>query len=206
MKVNGSAEAVFSNGIVWCQTPFGYSLALILGKSSKNVISNHEYSSSFSRWPLLRETHEVGISVFLKCSQTRSIITIIIFVVGRDKGYVTMLDPFQLKYGTNIGGLLFLPALFGETIWTASILSALGRSHYTVVPVFTQLNPLWETGSTLSVILDMDHNFAVLSSAAVAVLYTFFGGMYSVALTDVIQLFFILFGLVCSLTKLGQNK
>ena len=117
-----------------------------------------------------------------------------------------MLDPFQLKYGTNIGGLLFLPALFGETIWTASILSALGRSHYTVVPVFTQLNPLWETGSTLSVILDMDHNFAVLSSAAVAVLYTFFGGMYSVALTDVIQLFFILFGLVCSLTKLGQNK
>ena len=135
MKVNGSAEAVFSNGIVWCQTPFGYSLALILGKSSKNVISNHEYSSSFSRWPLLRETHEVGISVFLKCSQTRSIITIIIFVVGRDKGYVTMLDPFQLKYGTNIGGLLFLPALFGETIWTASILSALGRSHYTVFPV-----------------------------------------------------------------------
>ena len=135
MKVNGSAEAVFSNGIVWCQTPFGYSLALILGKSSKNVISNPEYSSSFSRWPLLRETHEVGISVFLKCSQTRSIITIIIFVVGRDKGYVTMLDPFQLKYGTNIGGLLFLPALFGETIWTASILSALGRSHYTVVPV-----------------------------------------------------------------------
>ena len=37
-----------------------------------------------------------------------------------------MLDPFQIKYGPNIGGLLFLPALFGETIWTASILSALG--------------------------------------------------------------------------------
>jgi len=51
-------------------------------------------------------------------------------------------------------------------------------------------------GSTLSVILDMDNNLAVLSSAAVAVIYTFFGGMYSVALTDVIQLFFILFGLV----------
>ena len=45
----------------------------------------------------------------------------------RDKGYVTMLDPFQIKYGPYIGGLLFLPALFGETIWTASILSALGN-------------------------------------------------------------------------------
>lgn len=44
----------------------------------------------------------------------------------REKGYITMLDPFQIKYGLNIGGLLFLPALFGETIWTASILSALG--------------------------------------------------------------------------------
>ena len=42
----------------------------------------------------------------------------------------------------------------------------------------------------------MDNNMAVLSSAAVAVIYTFFGGMYSVAITDVIQLFFILFGLV----------
>jgi high affinity choline transporter 7 len=37
-----------------------------------------------------------------------------------------MLDPFQIKYGLNIGGILFLPALFGETIWTASILSAQG--------------------------------------------------------------------------------
>ena len=87
-----------------------------------------------------------------------------------------MLDPFQIKYGSHIGGLLFLTALFGETVWTASILSALG--------------------STLSVILEMDNNLAVVSSAAVAVLYTFFGGLYSVAMTDVIQLFFILFGLV----------
>ena len=94
-----------------------------------------------------------------------------------------MLDPFQIKYGSHIGGLLFLPALFGETVWTASILSALG--------------------STLSVILEMDNNWAVFSSAAVAVLYTFFGGLYSVAMTDVIQLFFILFGLVMHCTSIN---
>ena len=45
----------------------------------------------------------------------------------REKGYVTMLDPFQQQYGARVGALLFLPALFGETIWTASILSALGN-------------------------------------------------------------------------------
>ena len=55
---------------------------------------------------------------------------------------------------------------------------------------------LFISGSTLSVILDMDNNAAIISSAAVAVIYTFFGGMYSVAFTDVIQLFFIVFGLV----------
>lgn len=45
----------------------------------------------------------------------------------------------------------------------------------------------------------MDNNLAVIASAAVAVTYTFFGGMYSVALTDVIQLFFVLFGLVSTI-------
>lgn len=44
----------------------------------------------------------------------------------RDQGYVTMLDPFQQKYGARVGSLLFFPALFGETVWTASILGALG--------------------------------------------------------------------------------
>lgn len=45
----------------------------------------------------------------------------------RSQGYVTMLDPFQLKYGSRMGGLLFLPALMGELCWSAAILSALGK-------------------------------------------------------------------------------
>ena len=54
-------------------------------------------------------------------------------------------------------------------------------------------------GSTLSVILEMDGTTAIVTSAAVAVVYTFFGGLYSVAFTDVIQLFFIFVGLVLSI-------
>ena len=44
----------------------------------------------------------------------------------RAQGYVTMLDPFQIKYGERMGGLLYIPALLGEVFWSAAILGALG--------------------------------------------------------------------------------
>ncbi|XP_065216726.1 high-affinity choline transporter 1 isoform X2 [Planococcus citri] len=93
----------------------------------------------------------------------------------RVQGYVTMLDPLQDSFGERMGGLLFLPALCGEVFWAAGILAALG--------------------ATLSVIIDMDQNTSVILSACVAVFYTLFGGLYSVAYTDVIQLFCIFIGL-----------
>jgi len=94
----------------------------------------------------------------------------------RKQGYVTMLDPLQDAFGERMGGLLFLPALCGEVFWAAGILAALG--------------------ATLAVIIDMDKNASVILSACIAVFYTLFGGLYSVAYTDVIQLFCIFIGLV----------
>lgn len=96
----------------------------------------------------------------------------------RSAGYHTMLDPFQEKYGAKIGGILYLPALCGEILWSSAILASLG--------------------STLSVILGLDNTIAVLTSASVAMLYTLFGGLYSVAYTDVVQLFCVAIGLVIS--------
>ncbi|KAH9513069.1 hypothetical protein Btru_035744 [Bulinus truncatus] len=93
----------------------------------------------------------------------------------RTQGYVTMLDPFQIKFGERMGGLLFIPALLGEVFWTGAILAALG--------------------STLSVIMDLPTQPAIIVSAAVALFYTLIGGLYSVAYTDVVQLFCIFFGL-----------
>jgi len=46
----------------------------------------------------------------------------------RTQGYVTMLDPFQRKYGERMGGLLYIPALMGEVFWSAAILAALGKT------------------------------------------------------------------------------
>ncbi|XP_071131681.1 high-affinity choline transporter 1-like isoform X1 [Mytilus edulis] len=93
----------------------------------------------------------------------------------RNEGYVTMLDPFQQKYGERMGGLLYLPALLGEVFWSAAILGALG--------------------ATLSVIIDLDTKSSIVISACIAVFYTLFGGLYSVAYTDVVQLFCIFIGL-----------
>uniref|UniRef100_A0A914XRC8 Uncharacterized protein n=1 Tax=Plectus sambesii TaxID=2011161 RepID=A0A914XRC8_9BILA len=96
----------------------------------------------------------------------------------RAQGYVTMLDPFQNKYGERVGGLLFLPALLGEVFWSAAILAALG--------------------ATLSVILGIAITPSVVISALIAIFYTFTGGLYAVAYTDVVQLFCIFIGLwVC---------
>ncbi|XP_051166168.1 high-affinity choline transporter 1 [Leptopilina boulardi] len=130
--INGTAEAIYTKGLIWCQAPFGYSLSLIFG----------------------------GIFFANKM---------------RQQGYITMLDPLQDAFGERMGGLLFLPALCGEVFWAAGILAALG--------------------ATLAVIIDMDHKTSVIVSAGIAVFYTLFGGLYSVAYTDVIQLFCIFIGL-----------
>lgn len=53
------------------------------------------------------------------------------------------------------------------------------------------------TGATLSVIVDININMSVIISALIAIFYTLIGGVYSVAYTDVVQLFCIFVGLVC---------
>ncbi|XP_045214982.2 high-affinity choline transporter 1-like [Mercenaria mercenaria] len=130
--INGTSEYIVRDGFVWCQAPFGYALALILG--------GYFFASKM-----------------------------------RAQGYMTMLDPFSHKYGQRMGGLLFLPALLGEMFWSAAILSALGAS--------------------LTVILDLNSTISIIISACIAVSYTLFGGLYSVAYTDVVQLICIFVGL-----------
>ncbi|XP_075215179.1 high-affinity choline transporter 1-like [Lycorma delicatula] len=94
----------------------------------------------------------------------------------REANYITVLDPFQQKYGERIGGLLFLPALFGDVLWIASILSSLG--------------------SFLRVILDINTTSFIIITASFAASYTAVGGIYSVAYTDCLQIFAIFIGLM----------
>uniref|UniRef100_A0A3Q2YL68 High affinity choline transporter 1-like n=1 Tax=Hippocampus comes TaxID=109280 RepID=A0A3Q2YL68_HIPCM len=97
----------------------------------------------------------------------------------RSKHYVTMLDPFQHRYGQFFTTAILLPALFSDILWVACILAALG--------------------GTMSIILDISATISIPISAAVSISYTVLGGLYAVAYTDVIQLSFIFVSLWLSI-------
>ncbi|XP_061750754.1 high affinity choline transporter 1-like [Nerophis ophidion] len=89
----------------------------------------------------------------------------------RSKCYVTMLDPFQHRYGQMFTTAILIPALISDILWVACTLAALG--------------------GTMSIILELPFVISIVISAAVSIVYTFLGGLYAVAYTDIIQLAFI---------------
>jgi len=61
-------------------------------------------------------------------------------------------------------------------------------------------------GATLSVMVDINIKISVVISALIAIFYTLVGGLYSVAYTDVVQLFCIFIGLVGSCWAQVDNR
>lgn len=45
----------------------------------------------------------------------------------RDRKYVTMMDPFQIKYGNLISGVLSVALLISDIIWVTGTLIGLGK-------------------------------------------------------------------------------
>jgi len=88
----------------------------------------------------------------------------------------TLLDPLAQRFGQRMAAVQFLPALTGELFWSGAILTALG--------------------TTFGTVLGLDTQTAIIVSAAIAVAYTALGGLWSVAVTDVVQLSILLFGLL----------
>uniref|UniRef100_UPI0037E89AD8 high-affinity choline transporter 1-like n=1 Tax=Semicossyphus pulcher TaxID=241346 RepID=UPI0037E89AD8 len=105
------------------------------------------------------------------------------FVIGglvfakpmREKNCVTMLDPFHMKYGKALTAVLCLASIALDVVWVPSTLIGLG--------------------GTMSVVLDLSLDVCLWISAAVAIIYTLMGGLYSVAYTDIIQLVLIFISL-----------
>lgn len=95
--------------------------------------------------------------------------------IMRRHRYKTMLDPLAQRFGKKMSALLFLPALLGEIFWTAAILTALG--------------------ATFATVLGIDMRTAIIISSLIAIAYTSIGGLWAVALTDVVQLTLIFVGL-----------
>uniref|UniRef100_A0A3P8UX10 High affinity choline transporter 1-like n=1 Tax=Cynoglossus semilaevis TaxID=244447 RepID=A0A3P8UX10_CYNSE len=89
----------------------------------------------------------------------------------REKNCVTILDPFQMKYGKFVTAGLCIFSLFLDLMCLPVVLIALG--------------------GTMSVVLDVSYTVCVWISAAIVIIYTLMGGLYSVAYTDIIQLILI---------------
>ena len=90
--------------------------------------------------------------------------------------FKTMLDPLAQRFGNRMGAVLFLPALTGEIFWTAAILTALG--------------------TTFATVLGLNFTAAIILSATIAIAYTALGGLWAVALTDIIQMTLLMLGLL----------
>lgn len=52
----------------------------------------------------------------------------------RDKNYITMMDPFQRKYGTTLTGLLAIIPLISEVMWVPVTLISLGNINTQTLP------------------------------------------------------------------------
>ncbi|XP_064476555.1 high-affinity choline transporter 1-like [Ornithodoros turicata] len=87
----------------------------------------------------------------------------------RSTDSITMLDPFQRRFGKWIVVLPIIPAICGEICWAAAILTALG----TAVDVMIGFE-----SSTIAIVI----------SSFVTIFYTALGGLYSVVYTDFFQL------------------
>lgn len=51
----------------------------------------------------------------------------------RDRKYVTMMDPFQIKYGNLISGILSVALLLSDIIWVTGTLIGLGKWHFCLI-------------------------------------------------------------------------
>lgn len=105
--------------------------------------------------------------------------------IMRRHGFTTMLDPLEDRFGRGPAAWLYLPALTGEVFWSAAILTALG--------------------TTFATILDLDVSTSIVMSAGVAVAYTMLGGLWAVALTDVVQLAILFVGLWLVVPVVGSS-
>ncbi|MBQ0131983.1 MAG: sodium:solute symporter family protein [Comamonas sp.] len=94
------------------------------------------------------------------------------------KNLITIGDYYRLRYGKTIEVLCSIIIIFSYLGWVAAQVAALGL-------VFNML-----TGGAISIVSGM------ILGTLIVMIYTLFGGMWSVALTDLVQMVVICLGLI----------
>jgi solute:Na+ symporter, SSS family len=94
----------------------------------------------------------------------------------RRGGYLTLVDFFDIRFGKKMGFASAIVLVIAEIGWVGAQLVAFG----TILQIFTGL-PL---------------AYGIIISCAVLILYTYLGGMWSVTLTDVVQMVILIVGIL----------
>lgn len=97
----------------------------------------------------------------------------------RRYGFSTLVDPFESRFGGRWAAVLAIPAMIGELLWSGELLVALG--------------------ATVGTLLDFDLTTAIVLSAVAITSYTYLGGLWSVAYTDMVQLALVPIGMLAAL-------
>ncbi len=100
---------------------------------------------------------------------------------------LTIGDYYHLRYGKFVEVITSLGIASSYLGWTSAQLSALGLVINVLFPEYLSLNE------------------SIVVGAAIVTVYTMFGGMWSVALTDVIQTVAIVVGLILVAALMGQR-
>lgn len=126
----GTAETVYDPklGLIWAVMPLAATLAFIVGKI---VI----YNSNISH-----KTVVVKLKLRLCCVSLRG--GHFFAEPMRDRKFVTMMDPFHLKYGDRLTGLLSVAPLLSEIVWVTSTLISLGNNLSCRVNVCSEAQPV----------------------------------------------------------------
>ncbi|XP_037509061.2 high-affinity choline transporter 1 [Rhipicephalus sanguineus] len=104
----------------------------------------------------------------------------------RSTNALTMMDPFQRRYGHLVCVMLMLPAICAEVAWSAAVLAALG--------------------SSVRVIAEVNVPVSIIFSAILTFVYTALGGIYAVASTDVLHIGVMVVGLWLCVPFCVANK
>lgn len=94
----------------------------------------------------------------------------------RRRQLTTLADLFRVRYSRGVERLAVLIMVPGSLIWAAAQIRAFGQ--------------------VLAVLSDLETTLTITAAAAVAIVYTSFGGLFADALTDLIQGIALIFGLV----------
>ncbi|XP_077525537.1 uncharacterized protein LOC144136786 isoform X2 [Amblyomma americanum] len=112
--INGSAEAVFSDGLVWCQAPFGYALSLVIGglffagrmRATRAMTMLDPFQQFYGPWiAVLLCVPAICGEVFWTASNLSALGDTVSTIAYLNKTFIIIASTLVIVFYTSVGGL-----------------------------------------------------------------------------------------------------